>query len=124
MSQGVLRWLVDECIEARVVERLRRDGHDVSYVAEAVAGVTDLEVIELAAAEHRLLLTGDKDFGDLIFRGARAVPGLVLMRLPSEQHALREKRLVATVQAFGDRLYGHYTVVEEKRSRLRPLPAR
>jgi predicted nuclease of predicted toxin-antitoxin system len=75
-----VRWLGDECVEAGLVARLRVESHDVLCVADALAGATDAEIIEGGAANQRLLLTVDKDFGDLVFRRARRVPGVVLLR--------------------------------------------
>jgi predicted nuclease of predicted toxin-antitoxin system len=62
--------------------------HDVLYVAEAAAGLSDADVIALALQEKRLLLTEDKDFGDPVFRRERAVPGVVLMRIDSDNSVL------------------------------------
>jgi predicted nuclease of predicted toxin-antitoxin system len=67
-----VRWLADECVAAPLVDGLRRQGHDVLYVAECAAGLTDTDVVELARLEGRLLLTEDKDFGDLRARPRRA----------------------------------------------------
>lgn len=60
-----MRWLADECVPASLVAFLPADGHDVFYVAEAAAGLNDTDVIALAARENRILVTDDKDFGDL-----------------------------------------------------------
>jgi uncharacterized protein with PIN domain len=65
------RLLADENIAASLVRALREDGIDVSYVAELASGITDDEVLDLAKAEARLLLTEDKDFGELVFRMKR-----------------------------------------------------
>ena len=82
-----MRWLADECVAAGLVALLRADGHDVVYVAEAAAGLSDADVITLASREMRVLLTEDKDFGDLVFRRERAVPGVVLLRIAPENPA-------------------------------------
>jgi len=58
------------------------------YAAESAAGFSDADVIALALREKRLLLTEDKDFGDLVFRRERTVPGVVLMRIGPENPAL------------------------------------
>ncbi|HLG81497.1 MAG TPA: DUF5615 family PIN-like protein [Bradyrhizobium sp.] len=114
-------WLADECIAAPLVEALRREGEDVLYVGEAAAGISDHDVIALATYERRLLLTEDKDFGDLVFRRAHPVPGIVLMRVGSENAQLQALRVVAAIQQYGERLFGQYVVVEEARFRARPL---
>src|SRR6516164_1803995 len=83
-----MRWLADECVDAILVNQLRGAGHDTLYVAEVASGATDAEVLRRARNSSRLLLTEDKDFGELLFRLKLAVPGLVLLRLRPEQHLL------------------------------------
>ena len=57
--------LADENINQQIVERLRQDGHTVWYVVEMEPGISDDVVLDLANREGALLLTGDKDFGEL-----------------------------------------------------------
>lgn len=116
-----MRWLADECVAAPLVAFLRSGGHDVLYVAEAAAGFSDAEVTALALREKRLLLTEDKDFGDLVFRRERAVPGVVLMRVGPENPAWKATRLAAAIERYGEGLLGHYTVIENGRFRSRQL---
>ncbi len=116
-----MRWLADECINSALVDRLRGAGHDVLYVAESASGGTDAEVLQRANDEGRLLLTEDKDFGELVFRMEITAPGLVLLRIDPEKHLLKWNRLEAAVAHFGGRLFGRYLVIEEARFRSRPL---
>ena len=99
-----MRWLADECVDAILVNQLRGAGHDTLYVAEVASGATDAEVLRRARNNSRLLLTEDKDFGELLFRLKLAVPGLVLLRLRPEQHLLKWARLEAAIGQFGDKL--------------------
>lgn len=80
-----MRWLADECVSARLVKCLRETGHDVAYMAESEAGASDVAVLDHAQREVRLLLTDDKDFGELVVRRRWVVPGLVMMRIDNEQ---------------------------------------
>jgi len=116
-----MRWLADECVAASLVAFLRSIEHDVLYVAESAAGFSDSEVIALALSERRLLLTEDKDFGDLVFRRERVVPGVVLMRVGPENSALKAMRLETVIARYGEGLFGRYTVIEEGRFRSRRL---
>jgi hypothetical protein len=84
-----MRWLADECVDAPIVDHLRAAGHDVTYMAEIAAGASDVETIIRAQTESRLLLTEDKDFGELVFRRMRAVPGLVLLRIDPERRTFK-----------------------------------
>ncbi|MDQ3589137.1 MAG: DUF5615 family PIN-like protein [Actinomycetota bacterium] len=75
-----MRILADESVEGEVVARLRSEGHDVAYVPGTSAGIRDDEVLARANVEDRVLLTEDKDFGDLaFFYGSRSL-GIVLLR--------------------------------------------
>jgi predicted nuclease of predicted toxin-antitoxin system len=116
-----MQWLFDECVDVALVEQLRRAGHDVVYVAEITPRASDIEVMERAARERRLLLTEDKDFGDLVFRRRQPVPGLLLLRIGPTQRQRKAERLLAAIDRFGRDLFGHYTVIEEARFRSRPL---
>jgi len=117
-----VRWLADECIDAALVAHLRRAGHDVIYMAEVAPAVDDAAVVARARREDRLLLTEDKDFGDLVFRRGAPVPGIVLLRLDPAMHALKQRRLDAAMTRFGETgLRGRYMTIEEARFRSRAL---
>jgi predicted nuclease of predicted toxin-antitoxin system len=73
--------LADESIDGQIVYRLRQDGHQVHYVAEMEPGISDDTVLDLANRETALLLTADKDFGELAYRQGRITFGIVLVRL-------------------------------------------
>jgi predicted nuclease of predicted toxin-antitoxin system len=61
-------WLLDECVDAALVEWLRRSGYDVVYVADIAPRATDRDVMGLAAQDHRLRLTAAVErFGDTLF---------------------------------------------------------
>jgi len=63
-----MNFLADESVDLAIVERLRRDGYRVSYVAELEPGMPDDAVLHLAHQETAILLTADKDFGEMVFR--------------------------------------------------------
>ncbi|WP_431203395.1 DUF5615 family PIN-like protein [Bradyrhizobium betae] len=114
-------WLADECVTATLVRELRGAGHDVLYIAEFAASLSDVEVMALAFREGRILLTADKDFGELVFRRGQAVPGLVLLRIDPEKGKLVQVRLLEAIDRFGQGLFGRYVVIDELRFRSRTL---
>jgi predicted nuclease of predicted toxin-antitoxin system len=118
-----MRWLVDECVDAPLVHQLRAGGHDILYMAEVAPCAGDEYVLARADQEQRLLLTEDKDFGDLVFRQAKSVPGIVPLRIDSSRRASKVSRLQAAIEKFGTTMFGRYTVVEEVRFRSRLLRA-
>jgi predicted nuclease of predicted toxin-antitoxin system len=116
-----VRWLIDECVDAALVVHLRELGHDVVFMAEVAPRATDTEVVSRAHGESRLLLTEDKDFGDLIFRQAMPAAGVILLRISPSQRLQKAPRLTAAIERFGGALFGRYTVIEESRFRWRAL---
>lgn len=116
-----MRWLVDECVDAGLVERLRATGHDVVYTAEIAPSASDADVLRRAQNERRLLLTDDKDFGELIIRRGQDAPGIVLLRIDPAMHNLKIRQLAAAIERLGENLFGRYTIVEAARIRSRPL---
>ena len=117
-----MRWLVDECVHGHIVRHLRNSGHDVLYVAEAFPSLEDAPILSSASAGHRILLTQDLDFGELVFRRHLApVQGIVLIRMRLHSIDAVWQRLRAAIEELGDSLVGQYVVVEENRIRARAL---
>jgi predicted nuclease of predicted toxin-antitoxin system len=73
--------VADENIDRQVVERLRRDGHQVDWIAEVSPSATDEEVLRRTVDAKAVLVTEDKDFGELVFRRGLAHSGVILLRL-------------------------------------------
>ena len=85
-------------------------------------GSSDLEVIEQAQQENRLILTFDKDFGELIFRlGRVASKGVILFRIRAPSAEYVAKTAVAALDSRTD-WEGHFSVVEDDRIRMTPIP--
>ena len=85
-----MRLLADENIPKLAVEALRDRGHDVAWVRQDAPGIPDQEVLSLGQDESRLLITCDKDFGELAFRhGLPAEHGVVLFRQPAGVRGVR-----------------------------------
>jgi predicted nuclease of predicted toxin-antitoxin system len=118
-----MRLLADECVDGRLVAGLRGAGHDVVAVRLASRGASDRSVIEMARREGRVLVTEDKDFGDLVFRHGLRVPGLILLRYVQSDVRAVLARLLAVVDRPRDGLHGFHVVVTAQRARTRRLGA-
>jgi len=117
-----MRFLADESCDFAAVHALRTAGHDVVAVSEIARGVEDSAVIELARSERRVLLTEDKDFGQLVFAAARQSSGVVLLRWPVSVRGTLGAALVEFVASTGEALQGSFAVVEPGRARVSPSP--
>lgn len=116
-----MQLLANENFPRQVVEALRRAGEDVVWVRTESPGITDLEVLARAVAENRLLITFDKDFGELAVRhGLPATCGIVLFRVSLRDLDAARAIIVATLRSRTD-WAGHFSVVDDSRIRMRPL---
>ncbi|HKH49367.1 MAG TPA: DUF5615 family PIN-like protein [Thermoanaerobaculia bacterium] len=119
----MIRFLANENIPLGSVYGLRDAGYDVLAAAESFPGAGDPEVLAHAHRERRILLTFDRDYGELIYRRGLPAPlGLVYFRFTpaSPLHVaevLEDLRAISRLS-----LEGRYTVVEQERIRQRPLP--
>jgi predicted nuclease of predicted toxin-antitoxin system len=119
----VLKLLANEKVATDVVLALRADGHDVAWIEEVDPGSDDEAVLPRALSEQRVLLTFDKDFGELAFhRGLLATPGVILLR-PRLRSPGFLVRFARAVLALGQTWEGHFAVAEEGRLRIVPLPS-
>jgi predicted nuclease of predicted toxin-antitoxin system len=116
-----MRLIVDESAGQAVLEYLRAAGHDVLAVAEAMPQADDRGILERAASDRRILITNDKDFGELVFRSLHKAPGIVLFRLRDERPANRVRTVASLLEQYADRLAGNFTVATEDSVRIRPL---
>ncbi len=115
-------FLADECCDALVVRTLRELGHDVTYVAELAPGLTDSDMLAQSVSEERILLTEDRDFGELVFRGQETAYGIVLLRIPPEERQQKRERMTTLVQGYESELPGAMVIVTLNTIRIRPLP--
>lgn len=115
-----MRFLADENFPAPALAALRDRGYDVASIAEDSAGASDELVAAICDGHERILLTFDKDFGDLVFRrGLSSGASVVLFRIAPEPgmvvdmiHSLVETRILTS---------GVFCVVARDRVRVRPL---
>ena len=115
-----MRFLVDESAGAAVVEYLRSSGHDVLAVAEIMRQEEDSPILTLAFNDARILITNDKDFGELVFRSGQTHHGVLLLRLRDESAANRVRVVKSVLERYADRLLGHFVVAGESGVRVRP----
>ena len=116
-----MHFLANENIPGTAVTALKAAGHDVVWVRTRAPGMKDTEVLAWAGREHRVLVTFDKDFGELAFR-TRLPPacGVVLLRLPMTSPGEAGLRVAELIAKRGD-WPGHFSVIEPGRVRMRRL---
>jgi predicted nuclease of predicted toxin-antitoxin system len=111
--------LADENIDKSLVTRLREDGHEVLAVAEMKPGIEDDVVLTLANERKALLVTEDKDFGELVFRQGLVHAGVILVRLAGLPVVAKGERLSRTLADHGGEIMEAFTVLSRGALRIR-----
>lgn len=111
-----MNFVADESVDRQIVERLREDGHSVIYVAEMDPGIPDEDVIRLANQQSTILITADKDFGELVFRQALATHGVVLIRLAGLSKHSRRKCSLLLSENEPLKFQMHFRLLHQARS--------
>ncbi len=114
-----MRFIVDESTGMAVVQYLRDAGHDVLAVGEVTPQAEDRQVLLQAAREKRIVVTNDKDFGELVFRANEVHCGVLLLRLHDESSANRVPVVRAVLEEHADQLAGRFAVATERGLRIR-----
>lgn len=117
-------FLADESCDFAVVRALRAAGYDVLAVAERSPGARDEEVIRLATGERRVLLTEDKDFGQLVFAAGKETCGGIFIRYPAGLRSELPQRVLDAVKRESSRMQTAFVVLQPKRMRISRLPRR
>lgn len=115
-----MRFLLDESVDARLAYYLANLGHDATRVASNYpAGLRDEEVLSLAYTEGRILITSDRDFGELVFRHRQPHTGVIYLRIPNYAPlATKTERLAYVLTHYRDQL-DQFLVVTKTRVRVR-----
>jgi predicted nuclease of predicted toxin-antitoxin system len=116
-----MKFLADENVEKPVVDWLRKNGFDVLFVTEFAKSSTDDELLERAKRDSRILLTNDKDFGELVFLQRKSSAGVILMRFTNDDSSNKVRYISHLMTNYSDRLEGNFTVINETKVRFRNI---
>jgi predicted nuclease of predicted toxin-antitoxin system len=114
-----MNFVADEGVDRQIVERLRADGHSVLYVAEMAPGIPDDVVLTRANQELALLLTADKDFGEMVYRQSRLANGVILVRLAGLSSIQKAQIVASAIADHIQEMSKAFTVIEPGRVRVR-----
>lgn len=116
-----MRFLADENFPGGAVAALRLNGYDVIWIRTTAPGITDPEVLKFAQSENRILLTFDKDFGELAFATKLpATSGIILFRIQSPSSTILIEKIIAAIELRND-WAGHFSTIDNRKIRMREL---
>jgi len=118
-----MRFLVDECTGPAVARWLREQSHEVFSVYEDARGMADEDVLAKAFSGSWILITNDKDFGEMVFRERKPHHGVVFLRLDDERASSKIDAVQRLLDAYADQLPDAFVVVTETHVRFATTPA-
>jgi predicted nuclease of predicted toxin-antitoxin system len=114
-----MRFLADEGVDGGIVKTLRDEGHDVRWTAEELEGQKDAVVLAAAVKDARILITEDKDFGELVFRQQLHHRGVVLIRVEGVANVRKGQIVAQAIREHESQLAGAFTVIQPATIRMR-----
>src|ERR1043165_969266 len=102
-----MRFLADENVSRLVIQGLRADGLEVISIGETRPGASDKDVLDLAGAASCIVITEDRDIGELVIRQRLMVPGIILLELDRLSNAAESLVVTQVVSAYSERLLGN-----------------
>lgn len=117
-----LRLVADEGIDWPIVKRLRKDGYEVAYVAEMSPSIDDAWILSYANRKGALLLTADKDFGELVHRQGMVTTGVLLIRLSGLSPQAKAAIVATAIEDHSEELQGSFAVISPGTLRIRRGP--
>lgn len=116
--------LADESVDFNIVKSLRNDNYTIETIIETTPGITDEEVLSAANRLEAILLTEDKDFGELTYRLQLKNHGIILLRMSGEKLADRMAQLYRLFENYENKLSDSFSVVTIRKIRVIPQDER
>jgi predicted nuclease of predicted toxin-antitoxin system len=118
-----MKFLANEDVPLVSIRRLRAAGYDVASIIEDSPGLKDESVLSRAHTEQRIILTFDRDYGELIYRRRLPTPaGVAYFRFAPSTPEEPAERFIELLGIGHITLEGQFTVVGRGWIRQRPLP--
>jgi predicted nuclease of predicted toxin-antitoxin system len=114
-----MNFLADESVDRQIVQRLRQDGHGVLSIAETDPGITDEAVLDLANRNASILLTSDKDFGEMVFLKQRLSHGVILLRLAGLVPEVKASTTASAIRQHETEIPDSFSVITSRTIRIR-----
>ena|SRR3989344_9016979 len=115
------KFLVDESSGKKLCNFLCQNKLDALFVGDLFPEALDSQILEFAEKEKRILITNDKDFGELIFRLGKPTIGVIFLRLKKDTPKNKQKYILNVITNFYNKLENNFFIVTEDKVRVRSL---
>ncbi len=116
-----MKFLVDVGVSNKVEKYLKDDGFDTKCIREIDPRLKDIEIIDIAAKDNRVIITMDKDFGELVFKSSQAHAGVLLLRLENENSNSKVEIVKSILENYSKELNNNFCVFHKGKLRIRKI---
>jgi len=116
-----MKVVADESVEFEVINALRQNNISVYSIAELHAGIPDEEVLEIANEQACLLITEDKDFGELTYRLNKTSHGILLLRILNVFDEQKAAMVLKTLKTKHQQMLHSFSVLSNRKLRIKPI---
>lgn len=118
---NIIKFIADVNVEKPIIDYLLGEGYDVKWVPDYNCEILDEDLLKRATVERRILITNDKDFGELVFLQKRLSTGIILIRVKGQVVENKVKLIKRLLQNYSDKLFNHFVIITEKKLRFIPM---
>jgi predicted nuclease of predicted toxin-antitoxin system len=107
-----MKFLLDENIDRRIINFLTSLNHSATHIQDIKIGLSDIDILDLSVLKRSVVITFDKDFGELIFKDGKSHKGVILLRLEDQtaENTIKVLKIVLKRKQLED----EFIVVSEK----------
>jgi predicted nuclease of predicted toxin-antitoxin system len=113
-----MKFLVDENIGLKVVGFLNQQGHTTEHISDIQIGIEDYQILSLSVLKNSIVITFDRDFGELVFKAGKQYHGVIYLRLENQtsENVIKALNFVFSTQQT---IRGNFIIVSEKNDLFR-----
>ncbi|MBI5183224.1 MAG: DUF5615 family PIN-like protein [Nitrospinae bacterium] len=114
----IIKFIADVNVEKAIVDYLTQNGYDIKWIPDYNCEIPDEDLLDLANAERRVLITNDKDFGEITFLQKKLYTGIILIRIKGQKTEDKVKLFKKLIKNYSNKLLNHFTVITKKKIRF------
>ena len=119
MKSEEIKFLIDVGVGKKVEDFLNNEGFNIRAIRDINPRMNDKEVLNLAVLENRILITMDKDFGELVYNSGKHHAGVLILRLEDADGDTKVEVTKKILAEYYDKIESHFCVFQDGRIRIR-----
>lgn len=114
-----MKFLVDVGVGKKVERWLKENGYDVKSARDINPKAKDSEILKFAVNEDRMVITMDKDFGELVYNSGKLHSGVMILRLEDANGDQKVKIVKKILTEYSDKIKNKFCVFQDERLRIK-----